>query len=120
MKKNVLEVFASAARTATPTGVVFYTGNAPALYVIVEVTAAADTPSVVFNIDLWDPVSGTGVTLLDSAAVTAVSSNIYKISPALAASANLIAQEHVPPHVKISPVHADTDSITYSVSAILL
>ena len=120
MKKSVLEVYASAARTATPTAVVISTGNAPALYLVVEVTASADTPSVVFTFDLWDPVSGTGVNLLTSAAVTAVSSNIYKISPALVASANLVASEHVPEFVKVTATHADADSITYSVAAHLL
>jgi len=120
MKKQVFEVFSSTARTASPDPVVVSTGNAPAMYVIVEVTLDAASASVVFNIDLWDPITGTGVTILDSAAVASVSSNIYKISPALTAAANLVAAEHVPPFVKISPVHADADAITYQVTAILL
>lgn len=120
MNKEVIEVYASAARTASPTAEIIATGDAPAVYFIVEVTAVTATPSVVFNFELHDPETDTDVTLLASAAVTGVSSNIYKISPALTASANLIAQEHVPQFVKVRPVHADADSITYQVTALLL
>jgi len=120
MNKQTLTVYESAARTATPAAVVLNTGNAPAIYVIVEVTAATATPSVVFTFDLWDPASGTAVNLLTSAAVTAVSSNIYKISPALTAAGNLIAAEHVPQNLKITATHGDADSITYSVGVHLI
>lgn len=115
--KRTLNVFASEARTATPTAVTLKVPQeAEAASVVVEVTAAADTPSVVFAFNLVDPTSGTVVAILTSAAVTAVSSNIYKISPHLTASANLIAKDHLPPLLQITATHADADSITYSAS----
>ncbi len=120
MNKKVIEVFASGARTASPDPVIVPTEGAAGVYIVVEVTADPASASVVFNFDLYDPPSETDVTILDSAAVNSVSSNIYKISPALTASANLTSDEHVPPLLKISPVHADSDSITYSVGVHLL
>ena len=120
MKKASIEVFASEARTATPDPEVISTQGAAALYVIVEVTALAATPSVTFAFNLYDPVTETAVNLLTYAAVTTVSSNIYKISPALTAAANLVAAEHVPQNVQVVPTHGDADSITYQVSAQLL
>ena len=121
MRKREVTIFSSVERTATPTAVVLPTGDAPALYLIVEVTdVGASTPSVVFTVDLIDATSGTFVNLLTSAAVTTVSSNIYKISPALETVANLIARQHVPRDVRISATHADADEITYSVAAHLI
>lgn len=120
MQKQERIIYPSAAYAATPAAVIFNTRDAAAVYFVVEVTDSADTPSVVFNFELWDATSATAVLLLASAAVTGASSNIYKVSPALTAAANLIAVEHVPLHVRVRPVHADTDSITYSISAHLI
>ena len=110
-------VFPSAARTATPTAGDFYNPSGNGLYVRINATAAAATPSVVFTIQGYDPAAGAWYTILDSAAVTGISTVILRVHPALTASANLIAKDLVPLRWRVNAVHADADSITYSVGA---
>ena len=120
MNKRTVTLYPSAARTATPDAIILNSGRSAAVYMVVEVTAAPSSPSVVFTIDLWDSASGTAVNLLTSAAVASVSSNIYKISPALTESSSLVSTEHVPENIRIKATHGNTDSITYSVSVHLI
>ena len=111
-------VLESAARTATPTVDTFRTsGAASALLLIIDVTATAATPSVVFTIKGVDPLSGKTWDILASAAVTSTGTTVLRVSPHLTASANLIAKDVVPAHFTVTAVHADADSITYSVAA---
>lgn len=115
---EVKTLYASAARTATPTEVEFQNaGDARGMHVIIDVTAVTATPSVVFNIEAKDPASGDWYLLLDSTAVTAVSTTILKIHPNLTAVANSVAQDGLPLDLRVRPVHADADSITYTVGA---
>ena len=114
--QNIVEAFSSAARTASPTDASVDTVGARALAVVIDVTATSATPSVTFNVRGDDPVSGQNWLLLDSTAITGTGTTILKIGPGLTASANSVANEHIPPKVLIDPVHADADSITYSVS----
>lgn len=86
----------------------------------VEVTAAADTPSVVFTIQGKDAISGDYYTLLASAAVTGISENYYLVYPGGTAAANLVANLALPPVWRVNCVAADADSITYRVTAELL
>lgn len=106
-------VFESAARTATPTAATIVCGSLGGLFVI-DVTAVAATPSVVFNID--GVVAGVEYTIIDSAAITATGTTIIRVHPSLTAAANTIAKDILPQAVKISPIHADADSITYTVT----
>jgi hypothetical protein len=118
MAHHTVSAFSSAARTATPTAVtVSNPGSFNACLIMVSVTDSAATPSVVFNFDVWNdkPSTGTYVEVLDSAAVTAASENIYMLgSPAEVTDLATV----FPPtkKIRIRPVHADSDSITYSVS----
>jgi hypothetical protein len=110
-------VLASAARTATPTVDTFQANGAVELLVIINVTAASATPSVVFTIKGVDPVSDATWDVLASAAVTGTGTTVLRVSPHLTAAANTIAKDIVPAYFTVSAVHADTDSITYSVAA---
>lgn len=113
-----LTILPSAARTATPTVDTFQVaGDVRGLLVIIDCTAATATPSVVFTIKGVDQVSGKTWDVLASAAVTATGTTVLRVSPHLTAAANLIAKDLVPSSFTVSAVHADTDSITYSVSA---
>ena len=107
--------FASAARTATST-VDVNVENAHGLVLVIDVTADPALASVVFNIDGLDDATGNTWTLLDSAAIAATGTTILRISPHLTASANTIGKDIIPPLIRINPVHADADSITYSVT----
>src|SRR3970282_2560242 len=94
--RSVVQAYASAARTASPTDV---TIDVPAwakrVQVYIDATAIVTTPSVVFNIRGTMP-SGTNISLLASAAVTAVSQTALVIGPGVVAVANLAAQKLLP------------------------
>lgn len=113
--KNNRTFYSSEARTATPTAVQVSDNYAKGIQVVIEVTAASATPSVVPTIDGFDPASDTWYNLLTGAAITAVSSTVLRVHPELTAAANLIAQDMVPETYRIVMTHADADSITYSV-----
>ena len=121
-------VFPSAARTATPTdisvgGELEWQGNlgGGGLIVIINVTAIGAAPSVVFTIQGKDPVSGAAYDILASAAVVAVTAAplVLQVHPSLLAAANSKANAIVPDVWRVKPVHANGDSITYSVGAVL-
>jgi len=119
---DAVTVLASAARTATPTVDTFNIvhGSATGCIVIIDCTAIAATPSVVFTLQGYDPVSTKVWTLLASAAIVATGTTILRVSPHLTAAANLIAKDIMPDSFTMSAVHGDADSITYSVSVQLV
>lgn len=111
-------VYEAVARTATPTAEAFANPHGcKHLVVVIDVTAATGSPSVVFTIQGYDPVSGKTWTILASAAKTGTGTTVLRVTPTIAISANLIALDIVPAFLKIAPVHTGVDSITYSVSA---
>lgn len=111
-------VLASAARTATPdTQELELPGGAQYVTLILDATAVTATPSVVMKVEGVDRLSGKVWTLLEDAAVTSVSTSTLHLGPGLTAAANVTANVHVPPVVRITCTHADADSITYSVGA---
>jgi hypothetical protein len=122
MAKHV-SVYASAARTATPTAATFPAGRFKSLHLVIDVTAVTATPSVVCTVDALDPVSGKYYNLLTSAALTESGSpytRVLKIGPGLPVTANVSANDVLPSTVRVTMTHADTDSITYSVAATLV
>lgn len=115
-------VHENAARTANPTDVDFGTTGASGLIVVIKATAKSSTPSVVFTIKgvLLDE-DGNEVTwdILSSAAVTDVGTTVLRVSPGITTAANVAASDLVPDRVRIHAEHADSDSLTYSVHAVL-
>jgi hypothetical protein len=112
-------LYPSAARTATPTAVMQNTYQGDNLVVVIEVTAASATPSVVCTIDFWDEIADAYFTLLTSVAITGISSTKLEIGPNLPAVANVVATSNLSRKVRVTMTHADADSITYSVSALV-
>lgn len=108
--------FASAARTATPTAVTLATHRAKALFVVIDETAHASTPSVVFSVYGKDTTSGQEFLLLASAAVTTEGTTTMQIGMGLPTTANLSANKPIPDAIVLRPVHGDADSTTYSVA----
>ncbi len=115
MGQEYHEVYASAARTASPDDVMITVRHAEGAYAVIDCTAATATPSVVFTFDLYDPASGKTVNLLTTAAITGTGTTTIRIDPHLTAAGGTVAKEHVPPYLVITATHADADSITYSV-----
>jgi hypothetical protein len=105
------------ARIATPTAVEHVNkGNFNAVQIFVSVTADPASASVVFNFDTWNSKTNTWVEVLESAAVNGVSENVYQIGGVGAAVTNIATVVHPGRKIRIRPVHADTDSFTYSVT----
>lgn len=113
------EVLASAARTATPDTVELEVAGYRGIQLIIDATAATATPSVVVTILGVDRVSAKTYTLLASAAITGTGTTILKVGPGLPVSANASANDLLPPVIRISSVHGDADSLTYSIGASL-
>ena len=113
-------LFASAARTATPTAAEFLKGRAERLMVVINCTAIVTAPSVVPRIDYFDDASGTWTTLLTGAAITTVSKVILRVGPGMPVTANVSANDGLPDRLRVDITHGNGNSITYSVGAHLL
>jgi hypothetical protein len=113
-------VYASAARTATPTAVEVNTGLHGALRIVIDVTAVSATPSVVFTVDGKDSLSGKFFNLITSAAVTATGTTVLTVALGVTVAANVAVSAPLSQVVRVVATHGDADSITYSVSAHLI
>lgn len=114
-----LTLFPSAARTSTPTAVTFGASRAKALYIVIDITAVTATPAVTVTVSGYDPVSGKTWTLLASTALATQGTTVLQIGPGIAADANKAIAAHIPDFVRVAPSHGDSDSATYSITAIL-
>ena len=118
---TTIQILPSAARTASP-GPVQPRPNKfnRGVQLIVDVTAIAATPSITVSIQGKDQATGIWYSLLTSAAITTVSTNILRVEPAATPVANTVADAGMPRIWRVNVVLGDADSITYSVSANLL
>lgn len=110
-------VYASAARTATPTAVNVASKGRLRLHLVVVVTALSATPSVVPKIDGYDVLSNSYYNLLTGVAITATGTTVLKVGPGLSAVASAVAADFLPQTWRLTMTHANADSITYSVAA---
>lgn len=110
-------ILASAARTADTQSADQPNYNGRGLHLVIDATASADTPSVVFTIQGKDALSGQYYTILASAAVTGISTTVLRVYPGLTAVGNLTANDILPAIWRVDCNAADADSITYSIGA---
>lgn len=115
-----LTVFASAARTATHNSDDLEARTGRGLHLVIDVTAASATPSVVFTVQGKDATSGKYYTLLASAAIVGTGTTVLRIFPGSTVTANLAANDGLPALWRVLATHADTDSISYSVGVSFL
>lgn len=113
-------VLASEARTATVASDTFANPGWRGLILVIDATASAATPSVVFTIQGYSPLGDDHFTILASAAITGTGTTVLRVYPGLTAAANTVANDVLPHLWRVNAVHADADSITYSVNAIML
>lgn len=118
--KQQITVYASAARTATPTAVEIGTSGVRGLHLVIDVTAITATPSVVPTIDGYDALSTKWFNLLTGVAITATGTTVLKIYPGVTAVANAAAADVLPGKIRIVLTHGDADSATYTVAAHLM
>lgn len=113
-------VFASAARTATPNTQEIEVGPRwTGLTLVIDTTAAGTSPSTVFKVEGVDRISGKTYGALSSAAVTGVGTVTLSVGPGLPVTANVSANQPVPPVVRVTATHGNSTTHTYSVALIL-
>lgn len=117
---QIITVLASAARTASVDSSDFSNEGFRGLHLIIDATASAATPSVVFTIQGYSGLGNDYYTILASAAVTGAATSVLRVYPGLTAAANLVANDCLPSIWRVSAVAGDADSLTYSVNAVML
>ena len=116
-------LLASAARTAT-TNVADQTNyNGKRLLLVVDVTSITDTPSVTPSLQIKDSISGDYITVWTAAAALTATGEVtyYFADGASGGSFTEIEPFGLPSRTwRVVMTHADADSITYSVSAVVM
>lgn len=83
-------------------------------------TEGVPASSLVLTISGINPATGVAYTLLTGAAVTSISTNVYRIYPGLTPAANATVSDVLPKTWTVTVTAANTSSATYSVAAVLL
>lgn len=118
------EVLPSAARTTDPDTQEFellgrgYEYNG--LDLIIDATAVTSTPALTVTVAGVDRVSGKLFTILASTAIATAVTTVLKIGPGLTPAANLAANDRLPPIFRVTCVHGNANSITYSIGGMLV
>jgi len=115
-------LLASAARTAainTPDQK-NVTNKWRGVHLYIDITADPSSAVVTFTIEGKDPRTATYYPLLVSADLAATGFVVLKIYPGIIVVADLAANDVLPHEWRVSVAVADTDSMTYSISASLL
>lgn len=108
-------------RTATNSTADFTNYGHDSMIVVFDLTVAhASGSDIKCKIEAKDPASGKYYTVLESASVTTVSTNVYRISPQLTAAANTIAKDIMPVTFRFTMTHANANATTYSVGYMLI
>lgn len=119
--------FPSTARTAAPTAVEFATMGARGLTVVLSTTAGCDAGTTI-TVTIKGVLYPTGKipgatavkwTLLASAAIATNTTTVLQVAPELGDTPNLMKEHLLPDLLEISVAHGNSDSVTYSVTAIL-
>lgn len=116
--KATSTILPSAARVATAS-VDTNTSKDLGIQYVINVTVDPASASVVPTISGVDPVSGAVYTLLVGSAITGTGITVLQVHPEMAAVANLVGNAMLPQVTRLTMTHADGDSITYSVSAMM-
>jgi hypothetical protein len=114
-------LLASAARTATVSSPDQVNYNGRGVVVTLNVSALADTPSIVLTIEA--KMGALYEVLLTAAAVTATGTHSFIVYPGVGAASGDVVQVAgfpLPRTWRVTLTHADADSITYSVTASVL
>lgn len=117
---TTMSVLASAARTASVNSSDFRNRHHRGVRVHINVTADPASASVTFTVQGKDSITGDYYTLLASAAVAAVGDTYLLIYPGATAASNAAVNLALPPYWRVSAAAADSDSLTYEVTAELL
>lgn len=112
---DAVTLLASASRTTTQTSANLYNPYAKGIQVVLDMTVVTAGPSVTLTINGKDQASGKYYNLLTGAAVTTVTTNVYRIYPGLTAVANATVSDNVPLVFQIVVTANNANAGTYSV-----
>jgi len=113
-------LYDSVARTSTPTAAAFSSQGRRGLHLIIDVTAATSTPSVVPTIDGKDDLSGKWYNLLTGVAITATGTTVLKIYPGIGQATNAAASDIIPANLRLVMTHGNANSATYTAAVHLV
>lgn len=114
-------VYPSMPRTVSPNTMEYQNlMQATGVAVVVNVTATAATPSITAKILGVDTLADVTWEILSSAAIVGTGTTVLRVRPGITPATNAAVADVLPPSMRIEVDHADTDSITYSVTAHLL
>ncbi len=110
----------NSARTATTETVDQDNFNWRGMHAILNVTSITGSPSITFRLQGKDETLNVYYDLLVSSAIATPGVNVFKLYPGIAPIANNAASDILPRIWRIQIEHANSDSITYGVSANLV
>lgn len=110
-----VSLLASASRTTTQTSADLTNATGRGIVVTLDMTVVTAGPSVTLSIKYKDPASGKYIALLTGAAVTTVSTNVYRIYPGLTPVANATVSDVLPRTFQIVVTANNANAGTYSV-----
>lgn len=119
MAKNTVTIYASAARTATPTAVTQRPDRYKGCILTIDVTAIVSTPSVTPKIE-GVMSSGAVYPILTGAAIAATGQVSMRVYPGITAAANVSVSDVLPQAIKVTFTHGNANSITYSADLVLI
>ena len=111
-----LQAFASAARTATVNSSDLKNNQFVGCHAVIDMSAITATGSVVFKIQALDALSGKYYDIIESAAVTTVSTVVLRVYPSLTAVANLTVNDALPMDFRVVATHLNAMAMTYEVN----
>lgn len=118
-RNNVSQVvIASAARTATNSSVDLVNYNGVGIWVGIDVTAIVSTPSI--TVSIQNKLGTSYQNVLTSAAIVGTGQTYLRVYPGIAVSANVTASDVLSRDWRITVTHGNANSITYSVTAVIL
>lgn len=110
-------ILAAAARTITTNSDRVRNSDFRGAHVIIDVTAATSTPSVVPTIQGYDAVSGKYYTILVGAAITGTGTTVLRVYPGITAATNLSVSDVLPSEWRVIMTAGNANSLTYSIAA---
>lgn len=119
-QNDTVVVMPSAVRAASANGNQLLNPFARGVVLTIDMTAVPGTDTVTFAIEGLDPVSGKFYTILQSAAIVAVSTVVLRVYPGLIAAANLVVSDVLPLGWRVRTIHSAGTNFTYSVGANLV
>jgi hypothetical protein len=116
----LITVLPSEARTQSVSSEDFENLHYRGVKVVVDVSDLSNMPGITVAIEGHDPVSGKYYEILKSASITAAGTTILTVYPGIEAVSNVSASDVLPRYWRVSVVHDNSDSITYSIGATMI